>query len=842
VRPIRLKVKNFLGIEEVDYEFEPGIFVMVGENGSGKSSFFEAIHFALFGSGIRFGKRIVKSYIRRNSKEALVDFKFERGGRIYRSVRLITPTRSRVEIYEIVNGKEKPITEEPNRFITELLGMDPDVFQTAFLIPQGRITNIMDKMSDLRSIIMKITGFEEKKKALLEVLKDMRRELENSSAGVEYTTLKEFLERSPTIDQLDFEIEKTISEIKEAQKKLNEVELEIDRLKRVAELDKKIREIEKLEFERESLREKANYEETAERLREVFTMLDREKELEEKKTSLAKDIKKMKKIKHDLDENIKRLSEAFKEIQLEIDNLEKKTEDLENESQRISSILDDSSPYLSRISEIKMEASSLAREIKSLEIEINRRENERKENIEKLGKLKREFEDISKEYEKLKKDEINFLAEKIAENLEIGDRCPVCGGIFNGRTSSDFKFNEERMKKLEKLRESLRVEIGKVEEKVSLIETEISASVERKREIQKSLESLKLKLEDLTRTLKAIGYEDGMEEKKRKIDRESFKLRKERDQKIKELQLRKDEISSIEKERERLKTSIFEKEKNMESVEKELESISKNIKSICSAAGVKVSEVDFYRKYLRGENRMKLREISAKIESLKSIVGEVNPDKIEAAKKKLENLLQKHSHLREIERKKSEELGKLRAMKSDISKKVKRFKELEKIVERENEDLQLIKSIQNSLSADGFDNYLFHRIIPTVVERASLRLRNIMAGKFSIKVLSEKGKEELKILDDKGNSLDYRSLSGGEKTVVALVMALSLSEVLSGGVELFFIDEGFSALDAGNRENVVDMLSNLEESGKTVIFITHLEDLAMKFERTIRMEKGRIVS
>ena len=842
MRPIRLDVENFLGIERVDYEFEPGIFVMVGENGSGKSSFFEAIHFALFGFGIRFGRRSVKPYIRRGSSRAVVDFTFERGGKIYRIVRVITSSRSRSEIYEVIDGRSRPISEDPNEFVTDLLGMDPDVFQTVFLIPQGRITDIMDKIGDLRGMIMRITGFDEKKKALMEVLRDMRRDLERSSASIEYENLVRFLEISPSVDDLNLEIEKVSSNLNEIRSRLKDLTVEIDSLRRTASFDEKLMEISKLETERDSLKERANYEEIAEKIREIFPMIDRIDDLKQKVKSLSEDLRRLELRRRKTEENVKRSSESLRSIEKELASYDEKLENLEMEVNSISSILEKSEGYLSRIGEIRSDMSSLNKNLESLKKSLKDYGKKIQEDSNTLEKLKDKLEKVSKEYEKLKRDELNFLAEKISERLEIGDICPVCGGVFRGRERTGSSFDENKLRDLEREKEKLVVEIGKKEERLRVLNSEVSLRLKEKEALEKSYKELEEELEKLKTILKSVGYEDGIEDLKKRKEGEMYRLRKERDGKLREVQSKREEVLRLEKDLEGLKSLMEEKRRQLSSVNEEIEELSNRIESTCNSAGVDISEVRFYREYLGGDARVRLREVNAKIESLRSVVGDVDFEEVEKAKERLKELEKEYSNLEKEERDLEERLVKLKVEKKDISEKLKRLKELEEVMERENERLELVRFIHSSLSADKFDEYLFHRMIPSVVERASLRLKNVTEGKFSLKIVSNRGKEELMVLNSSGEPLDYRSLSGGERTMVALVMALSLSEVLSGGVELFFIDEGFSALDVGNRESVVDMLNNLEESGKTVIFITHLEDLAAKFERSIRMRKGRIVS
>ncbi len=80
-------------------------------------------------------------------------------------------------------------------------------------------------------------------------------------------------------------------------------------------------------------------------------------------------------------------------------------------------------------------------------------------------------------------------------------------------------------------------------------------------------------------------------------------------------------------------------------------------------------------------------------------------------------------------------------------------------------------------------------------------------------------------------------LSGGEQQRVALARALAVRPAL------LFADEPTGNLDAGTGETVVDLLfSRLDETGATLVLITHDAELAQKCSRIIRMRDGKIVS
>ena len=279
------------------------------------------------------------------------------------------------------------------------------------------------------------------------------------------------------------------------------------------------------------------------------------------------------------------------------------------------------------------------------------------------------------------------------------------------------------------------------------------------------------------------------------------------------------------------------KKKIDQSVEK-FRDLKEKFHSILESLGVDEENIDEYEIYLGGKIREELSRIEGRISSIEEDLGEVDKSKLEVyeerereLRKKLENMEKEFKDLSEMIGEKKRELEELR-------KAVERLRILEKEINEREKDSRLIEGIKNSLRKDSLGDFLIQAVFEPVIEMASLRVKNVMAGKFSLKLSGSR----LSVIDRDGRDVDVNSLSGGEKTIVALMLVLSISETLSGGIDLFFIDEGFSALDGNNRESVAEMLRNLEEKEKTVMFITHFEDLAERFENVIRFENGRIVT
>ena len=140
-------------------------------------------------------------------------------------------------------------------------------------------------------------------------------------------------------------------------------------------------------------------------------------------------------------------------------------------------------------------------------------------------------------------------------------------------------------------------------------------------------------------------------------------------------------------------------------------------------------------------------------------------------------------------------------------------------------------------------------LLDEVLVRASRRLRSMSRGRYTIRRVklhshdskAKKGQRkldrrsqaglELEVVDDfTGRERDASTLSGGEGFQASLALALGLADVVqaqSGGIELsaMFIDEGFGTQSAEDLDSVLDTLVSLQDSGRLVGFISHVEGM-----------------
>ena len=104
----------------------------------------------------------------------------------------------------------------------------------------------------------------------------------------------------------------------------------------------------------------------------------------------------------------------------------------------------------------------------------------------------------------------------------------------------------------------------------------------------------------------------------------------------------------------------------------------------------------------------------------------------------------------------------------------------------------------------------------------------------------ERRKRALKALEVVGlaDRVDHEptELSGGQQQRVAVARALSTRPAL------LLADEPTGALDSKSTGDLLDLFDQINAAGRTVVVITHEDDVAARAKRVVHMRDGKIIS
>lgn len=137
-----------------------------------------------------------------------------------------------------------------------------------------------------------------------------------------------------------------------------------------------------------------------------------------------------------------------------------------------------------------------------------------------------------------------------------------------------------------------------------------------------------------------------------------------------------------------------------------------------------------------------------------------------------------------------------------------------------------------------------------VAANASERLVGMTGGRYELKHAVGQGGRghaglNLEVIDYLNDTVRNPStLSGGETFMASLALALGLADAVqaqAGGVAMdtLFIDEGFGSLDAETLEDVMEVLDALQDDGRLIGLVSHVESMKQQIPYRIQVEKSQ---
>lgn len=466
VRPRHLSIQGFGPFrekQEIDFQEGAEFLLISGKTGSGKTTIFDAIMFALFGKlpGTREETSIVSTLLQAG-EVPFVEIEFSLKGnlwRVYRQPAYMRPSRrgketltrqaATVQLSLLFNGQWKPrqgTVTEINSELEEMLGLTADEFSRIVLLPQGEFQAfLMADTQEKRELLQKIFPAAEHKN-----ISDMAREMKNEKQyelKQKRENLQQLLEEFDpgTFSEKEKELRKKIDAGENVYRDLQNIYEKQGRELSVAEkVDEDFREREKTEQRLKEKEEKKGridaLEKTLNRLREgepLFALVDEYERLEnsaQELTSLltetARDRVTAEKNLKEAEKKVRELPAREKEIQAARDEMAKLKELLPKEKVLAAKMKElegrekTGRETGARLEKMRGEEKKLYDEGENMTRELaagEKIEASFRENVTETGRL-REILKGAREYSKIE----NALEELAAEKEELARSLASC--------------------------------------------------------------------------------------------------------------------------------------------------------------------------------------------------------------------------------------------------------------------------------------------------------------------------------------------------------------------------------------------------------------------------------
>lgn len=844
MRPVKLKMTAFGPYARtIALDFDEGLggenfFLIHGETGAGKTSILDAICYALYGdsSGGERNDKMLRATQAAANAVTEVEFEFAIDDKFYtvrRRPALDAKTKRAAELF--LNGRllSASYTEVDDR-IKNILGFEIKQFRQVVLLPQGNFRKFLTANARERGDVLS-TIFDADFYALIEsrlkekaaaakkvcdelstqhkILTDSARELGSLDAKI----LAENLAAAKKI------LAQCESELNSAVKNLAAAERLAEQFAACATAETNLRaaklELEKISAEFTAARteyDARNAEDSTRRaleveIAEIQKISDALSELNRQKSKLAA-----------AEKNERSAQETLNRLKADVKNYEKRLENLKRQEENLRGADAD---FVAATQKLK---DSQARQ----------------DCLDKIARLEKDLAQAQKNFNaaKIKLESLQALqklciAAKLAQTLSDGAPCPVCGSIHHPSpafTDKDIPTDEEiegaekdftaannslarTSANLESQRENLKKFDGVPE--LDAAKKIFDADKKRAEELKDCRERL-ARGQELTVqvTDNAAAAEKDLQAKTRAAENLRGIVTATASQILPQYLDNPQKISADLSAKQTLKKNL---DASWNAAQKNFQLLS-NRNASC-AGKVQAAEKNLLDATAAVADKVK-PDLAAL--SLQKNLAQDAYNKAVAQTATLENNL---SRLTEISRRLTELSTKLSA------------------AEKNFQIWNRLSDVANGTKSKlDFQRYYLDAIFSDVISEANERLSRMSGGRYSFRgeknAMTRRKLEglNLEILDAyNGTARAVETLSGGESFLASLSLALGLAAVVkntAGGIKLdtIFIDEGFGSLDSETLDVAIGALMDLQEGGRLVGIISHVD--ALKNRVPVRLE------
>lgn len=415
------------------------------------------------------------------------------------------------------------------------------------------------------------------------------------------------------------------------------------------------------------------------------------------------------------------------------------------------------------------------------------------------------------------------------------------------KLASDVTELDKKRKKLEEqkeIQENIAIEIKQLEPKRDQFEKVYQ-------DLVTSYESKKAVYEERLRNIPdEVKVLTELEKQLKETREMKVKLEKEWEQAQSGLQKAKEEQTSVTANRTHAKTQLNETNKKRQLAENQFHEAMLNagFESIEVYREAKMSPPD--QQILKNEIdqfKQSLSTLTEQVADLKEVLKEKSRIDLTALKQQLDELKQAYElALSTWNRSKDSYQGAI-DLKVHIMEAESHVKEHEKRLAAVSELYDVLRG-QNDRKI-SFERYLQIEYLEQIIDAANMRLRELSNGQYYLTRSDRQeshGKQSGLALDVydayTGQTRDVKTLSGGEKFNASLALALGMSDVIQSfqgniSIDTMFIDEGFGSLDEESLTKAIDTLVALQQSGRMIGVISHVQELKSMFPAMLEVKK-----